>query len=255
MYVKMMQRRDLLRKTGAGVATIVTTGLAGCGEINNPDSTDTGTPSTETETNQTNTETMTDTEEDLDTVTETENETLEDFGIPPYEFTEDESYTYDTVVGMNKSEEKWLVTNVDGDNLTVKLETTTEEQMTSISISGTHGNIFDKASETERENIFPLLRGPLIYPTKGEMTEGNTFTVDTSDLPSKWDSETVTVLGDNTINGIDCTELQIEPGGDYNQLITVNIADTEDYPFALAVQIKEDGVVQFDTELLRQNRP
>jgi len=248
----MMQRRDLLRKTGAGVATIVTTGLAGCGEINNPDSTDTGTPSTETETNQTNTETMTDTEEDLDTVTETENETLEDFGIPPYEFTEDESYTYDTVIGMNKSEEKWLVTNVDGDNLTVKLETTTEEQMTSISISGTHGNIFDKASETERDNIFPLLRGPLIYPTKGEMTEGNTFTVDTSDLPSKWDSETVTVLGDNTINGIDCTELQIEPGGDYNQLITVNIADTEDYPFALAVQIKEDGV---DIELLRQNRP
>ena len=252
MDVKMMQRRDLLRKTGAGVATIVTTGLAGCGEINNPDSTDTGTPSTETETNQTNTETMTDTEEDLDTVTETENETLEDFGIPPYEFTEDESYTYDTVVGMNKSEEKWLVTNVDGDNLTVKLETTTEEQMTSISISGTHGNIFDKALEAERANIFPLLRGPLIYPTKGEMTEGNTFTVDTSDLPSKWDSETVTVLGDNTINGIDCTELQIESGGDYNQLMTVNIADTEDYPFALAVQIKEDGV---DIELLRQNRP
>ena len=255
MDVKMMQRRDLLRKTGAGVATIVTTGLAGCGEINNPDSTDTGTPSTETETNQTNTETMTDTEEDLDTVTETENETLEDFGIPPYEFTEDESYTYDTVVGMNKSEEKWLVTNVDGDNLTVKLETTTEEQITSISISGTHGNIFDKASEAERANIFPLLRGPLIYPTKGEMTEGNTFTVDTSDLPSKWDSETVTVLGDNTINGIDCTELQIESGGDYNQLMTVNIADTEDYPFALAVHLKEDGVVRFDIELLRQNRP
>lgn len=173
--------------------------------------------------------------------------------IPTYTFSEGESYTYDATFNGNRTEETWTVTAVDGDELTVKLETTADGETESLTVSGTHGNIHDKVAQQRNINFFLVARGALVYAQKGELVAGNSFTVDTSDdEKTDWDTETVEVAGETTVNGVTCTEFSVRPEG-VDQVVTACLADG--YPFALSLSLSKSGQTLLEMTLTDATRP
>lgn len=173
--------------------------------------------------------------------------------IPTYTFSEGESYTYETTFGDRQTEETWTVTEVDGDELAVRRETTLDGETQSQTITGTHGNIHARVTEAREVAFFGLVRTALVYGQRGELTAGNTFTVDTSDDENTdWDTETVAVAGETTVNGVTCVEFTVTPE-DVDQETTTCLAD--DYPFAVALDLSQGGQTLIEMTLVESTRP
>jgi plastocyanin len=180
--------------------------------------------------------------------------------IPRYEFSEGESYTYDALFrtsdGKRESIETWEVTSVDGDDLTVEVTSEVDGDATTQTITGTHETIYDKAGEQLTVNFFSVARGPLRVAEMGELTAGNSFTVEASQFPNQetidWSTATVEVSGETSVDGITCTEFSLEPDGG-SQVQTACVADG--YPFALSVSQEQGGTTVIDLTLTDSTRP
>lgn len=199
------------------------------------------------------TETETGTNESKPTETETEEpeETPEDSELPTYTFSEDESYTYATIFGDGESEETWSVTSAEGDNVTVERKTVANGETDTQSISGTHSNIFNEVQRARDINYFALLRGALIYAQKGDLSAGNTFTVEGTNENDDWETATIDVAGETTVSGVTCTEFTVTPNS-VDQGQTVCVAD--DYPFAVSLSFEQGGEVLLNMTLLDYER-
>jgi hypothetical protein len=171
--------------------------------------------------------------------------------LPTYTFSEGESYTYDTVFGDGESEETWSVTSVDGDNITVERVTVANGETNTQSISGTHSTIFDEVEQARDINYFPLIRGALIYRQKGELSAGNSFTVQSTNENDSWETATVDVAGESTVNGVTCTQFTVSPDS-VDQVQTVCLAD--DYPFAVSLSFEQQGEVLIEMSLTDHER-
>lgn len=180
--------------------------------------------------------------------------------IPSYKFTAGESYTYDALFrssdGTRESTETWAVTSVDGDELTVEVTSTVDGDTTTESVSGTQENIYDKVDETLVFNWFAIARGPLRVAEMGELTAGNSYTIQASQFPNpediNWATATVDVSGDTSVNGVTCSEFTLDPDG-ADQEQTACVADG--YPFALSVHKEQSGTTVLDLELTDVTRP
>lgn len=189
-------------------------------------------------------------------VTPTPEETPEgtpaDVELPAYEFTEGESYTYDANFAGEESEETWSVTSVEGADLTVERVTEGGGETSTQEISGTHDSIYDRVEEERDVNFFPLLRAALVYAEKGDLTPGNSFTVENDDENTDWDTATVDVAGETTVNGVDCVEFTVTPDG-VDQVTTICLADG--YPFALSLSLAQGGDALIEMSLTDETRP
>lgn len=175
--------------------------------------------------------------------------------LPTYEFAEGESYTYDAFIFDPESEEGWSVTSVDGDDLTVERETTANGQTGTDTHSGTQENILDVIEEERDISLFPVARGGLVYGEGRELTAGDSYRIATPDDGTDWDSETVDVEGETTVNGVTCTELTVTPdieNGEQNQR-TVCLADG--YPFPITFSVDSGGATLIDMTLTDATRP
>jgi hypothetical protein len=189
--------------------------------------------------------------------TDTASEVVE---IPRYEFSAGESYTYDALFrtsdGTRESTETWDVTSVDGDDVTVEVSSTVDGETTTNTLSGTHDTIYDAAADQLTFNFFSVARGPLRVAEMGELTAGNSFTVQRSQFPNpdtiNWETATVEVDGDTSVNGVTCTEFTSRPDG-IDQVETACVA--EDYPFAPSVRQEQGGTTVIDLTLTDSTRP
>ncbi|MEF8894490.1 cupredoxin domain-containing protein, partial [Halodesulfurarchaeum sp.] len=97
--------------------------------------------------------------------------------IPRYEFSEGESYTFDTLFrtdsGTRESTETWTVTAVDGEDVTVEVSSTVDGETTTQTFSGTHETIYDVAAQELVFNAFAVARSPLRFAEMGNLSAGN----------------------------------------------------------------------------------
>lgn len=261
---KRPHRRRFLQRLGVVAVSLGVAGCSGGGDNSDADpdteeSEDDGiTDSTVTEETtsvgesaSTDTETGTDESKPTETETKEPEETPEDVELPTYTFSEGESYTYDTIFGDGESEETWSVASAEGDNITVERKTVANGETDTQSISGTHSNIFDEVEKARDINYFPLIRGALIYGQKGDLSAGNTFTVQSTNENEDWETATVDVAGETTVNGVTCTEFTVTPNS-ANQVQTVCLADG--YPFAVSLLFEQGGEILLNMTLTDHER-
>jgi hypothetical protein len=181
-------------------------------------------------------------------------------GIPPYEFSAGESYTFETFLRTNdgtlESTETWEVTAVDGDDVTVAVTSAVDGETTTRTLSGTQDTIYDVASDELSFNFFSIARAPLRIAEMGELTAGNSFTIRRSQFPNQdtinWQTATVDVGGETSVNGVACTEFTVRPDGQ-NQVQTACVADG--YPFAVSLRQTQGGTRVIDLTLTGSTRP
>lgn len=172
--------------------------------------------------------------------------------IPDYTFSVGESYTYDVVFGDSESTETFTVTDVSGDQITVERVTEADGGRQTETYTASQTGIYDTLQDERRISYFPVARSALFYKYEGDLTAGNEFTVATPGSSTDWDSETVTVEGETTVNGITCTKFEAVPDGDYRTLVGC-IADG--YPFIISFELVRNGSTAFGMTLVDQNRP
>jgi len=266
-----MERRKILKKLTVGIATAGSVSLAGCsgdddetaegddGQSTDSDGT-TDTSDRTTDTSDGTTDTSDDdqtTEGDDGTSATNDDDQTESTRpeLPTYEFTEGEAYTYDTFFIDSESEESWSVTSVDGDQVTVERQSTVDGETSTGTYSGTQDTIYDTVSQERDFALFPVARGATLYAQGRDLTAGSTFTIATPNESTDWDSETVEVNGETTVNGVTCTEITATPdnaAGEDNQR-TACLADG--YPFAVSMTIKTDGQALLEMTLTDATRP
>ncbi|WP_115864750.1 twin-arginine translocation signal domain-containing protein [Halorussus litoreus] len=260
---KRSHRRQFLQGLGA---VAVSLGVAGCSGSDDSDadpdtdesegdgtidSTVTEETASANESESTETETEADGSESADTETEQPEDTPEESQLPTYTFSEGESYTYDTTFGDGESEETWTVTSVDGDDVTVERKTVANGESHTQSISGTHSSIFDEVEKARDINYFPLIRAALIYGQRGDLSAGNTFTVRSTGENEDWETATVDVAGETTVDGVTCTEFTVNPES-VDQAQTICLADG--YPFAVSLVFEQGGEVLIEMMLTDHER-
>jgi hypothetical protein len=178
---------------------------------------------------------------------ETSTADVEVVEIPRYEFSEGESYTYDALFesedGARESVETWEVTSVDGDDLTVEVRSEVDGETETTTFSGTHSNIYDRAAEELVLNFFAPLRAPLSIAEMGELSAGNSFTIQSG--------ATVEVDGETNVNGVTCTEFTVVSDGESPPQ---NYCVAEGYPFAVSANF-EDSETVIDLTLTDATRP
>ncbi|UHQ96355.1 cupredoxin domain-containing protein [Natrinema halophilum] len=174
--------------------------------------------------------------------------------IPRYEFSEGESYTFETLFrtndGTRESTETWRVTAVDGDDVTVEVTSEVDGETTTQTFSGTHETIYDAAARQLTFDAFSVARSPLRVAEMGDLSTGNSFTVQRSQFPNQdtidWSTATVEVAGETTFNGVTCTEFTLRPD-DADQTQTACVAD--DYPFAVSLRVEQAGTTTMELTL------
>lgn len=187
-----------------------------------------------------------------DTPTETATEEPVASSLPTYEFTEGESYTYDANFAGQESEETWLVTSVDGGNVTIERETVSDGETYTQSISGTLSNIYDRVQAERDISYFPLLRSSLKYKQEGDLTAGNSFSIRSTHESDNWETATVEVAGETTVNGVTCTEFSVIADS-IDETQTICVADG--YPFAVSLLFEQNGERLLEMTLVESNRP
>jgi len=179
--------------------------------------------------------------------------------IPRYEFSKGESYTFETLFrtseGTRESTETWRVTAVDGDDVTVEVASEADGETTTQTFSGTHETIYDAAARQLTFDAFSVARSPLRVAEMGDLSAGNSFTVQRSQFPNKdtigWSTATVEVAGETTINGVTCTEFALRPD-DADQVQTACVADG--YPFAVSIRVEQAGTTTMELTLTDSTR-
>ena len=180
--------------------------------------------------------------------------------IPRYEFSAGESYTFDTLLRTNdgalETTETWAVTAVDGDDVTVEVTSTANGETTTTTLSGTHESIYDAAANQLTFDFFSIARSPLRIAEMGELTAGNSFAIQRGQFPNPdtidWETATVDVAGETSVDGVSCTEFTVRPDG-VDQVQTACVADG--YPFAASLQVERAGTTTVDLTLTDSTRP
>jgi hypothetical protein len=264
-----MDRRDLLKRGVAGIAAVT---IAGCSDsntsepTNNDDSSPEDSPSNDDETTdgvdtstdgtdeRTDGEESTD-EEDGGTEEGTDGDDLPTVQLSQstYDFTEGELYKYETELLDSSSVDTWEVTGVSESEVTVNRTVTTDGETETVTISDSSKNIY-RAIDVENisQSLFPNLRDAQ-YAELDELTPGSKFIVDTSMSSSiPWDSETVEVQEEASVNGISC----IKYTATVRELsVTKTACVAKGYPFALSLVFTQSGSTVIDTTLSEMNRP
>jgi hypothetical protein len=266
-----MERRYLLKRGIAGIAAVT---IAGCSdsttpESNNDDSSPEDSPSNNDETTD-GEDTSTDgTDEQTDSEESTEEEDGEteegndgddlptvQLNESTYDFTEGELYKYETELIDSSSVDTWEVTGVSGSEVTVKRTVTTDGETETITKSDSSENIyrtFDR--ENISQSLFPNLRDVQYYAGLDELTPGSEFIADTSNSSSiAWDSETVEVQEETSVNGISCIKFTATATF-RGSSITKTACVAKGYPFALSLVFKQNESTLIDTTLSEMNRP
>lgn len=277
-----MRRRTVLQRVSVGIATASSVAFAGCSGDNE---TADGSADGESTDGGDDEETMegdgdggsmdggddgstdggddgsTDGESDDSTVEEeSEDGSSEDEDAPPvveltepaYQFSAGESYTYESEWRGNTGKQGWEVLTVDGDQLTIQRTYPTDEGDEITDVSADAGRIYEEMLRLiPGPSFFRNMREAQVYAGVDEFAPGNTFVVDTSDEDLNWDSETVEVTGETTVNGIDCTEFTItsSSGG-----IVREVCAAEGYPFPLSLNFEQAGVQLLDATLVDTSR-
>lgn len=260
-----MERRNLLRNGAVGIATTVA--LAGCSNSegqdtpSNDDSTDgpnsgdeNGAESQDsTENNDTDEGTERgddgtggDDEEDLPTV---------QLNRTPYEFTVGESYTFDTETQGGTSVDTWEVIDTSGSGVTIEATKQQDGETTTVTKSNISEDIYrDIDLELGGGFLYTNLRNVQPYVDLEELAPGNEFTLDTSDYSATaWDSETVEVQGETTVNSVSCTEFTATTEYDGSS-VTKTACVAEGYPFALSLNFEQDGFTLIAATVTDENR-
>lgn len=180
--------------------------------------------------------------------------------IPRYEFSAGESYTFDTLFrgsnGARESTETWDVTSVEGDDVTVEVTSTVDGETTTNTLSGTHETIYGAAAQQLTFNVFAIARSPLRIAEMGELSAGNRFTIQRGQFANQdtidWETATVEVAGETTVNGVTCTEFTVRPDG-VDQVQTACVA--ENYPFAVSIHVEQAGTTTVELTLTDSTRP
>ncbi|WP_135536024.1 hypothetical protein [Halostella pelagica] len=251
-----MERRTVLTQVKVGIATVSAVSLAGCsgdsdettdGNGDNISGENDGDDQT-TERNTADTSTETDGGDQT-----TETESMVKLAEAAYEFSEGESYTYDAEFSGQSGEQGWEVLSVDGDNLTISRTYPTDEGQEITDVSADSGRIYREMNKViPQSSFFRNMRETQFYAEAEEFESGQTFTVDASDNGLDYDSETVEVMGETTVNGISCTEFTVtsSSGG-----IVKTACAADGYPFPLSLHFEQAGVTLLDATLIDSNRP
>lgn len=172
-----------------------------------------------------------------------------------YQFTEDESYTYNVTFLGSSSTTSWDVVSVDGENVTVEVVSATSRATQNTTITGNHSTVVKKATRDRVAALFASARAPMAIAGMGDMSSGN-FTIESDNLPGnssyEWDTATVSPQGQTTVNGVGCMEFTVVPDGSQQVLTTcVN----EEYPFALSLSAEQNGQTALAMQLENSTRP
>jgi len=142
--------------------------------------------------------------------------------------------------------------------VTVERETVVDGETETATYSGTQDNISDVIDEERDSSIFPIARNMTIYGHAWDLKGDSPFTIETPRESTDWDSETVEVAGETTVNDVSCTEFTPTPdisNGEEKQR-TACLADG--YSFAVSLSIesdKLDGVPLLEMTLTDATRP
>lgn len=203
------------------------------GGTNNDDETE-GDDSTGDEDGTEDDETGGDDEENLPTV---------QLNRTPYEFTVGESYSYNTETYSATSTDTWEVIDKSGSSITIEATREQDGETTTVTQSNTPEDVYrDIDLELGGQFLYTNLRNVQPYADLEELTPGNKFMLDLSEYSyTAWDSETVEVQGETTVNGISCTEFTATTEYD-GSTVTKTACVAEGYPFALSITFKQDGL-------------
>lgn len=90
----------------------------------------------------------------------------------------------------------------------------------------------------------------------GELTADNRFTIRSGSFPNgediSWETATVAVNGETSVNGVTCTEFTVEPDGE-ETVQTACVA--EGYPFAVSLSVARGGETVIELTLTDSTRP
>lgn len=171
---------------------------------------------------------------------------------PAYGFSEGESYTYEVEWHGKAGEQGWEVLSVNGDELTIRRTYPTNEGQETRDISADAARLYEEMlKQITGPSFFRNMREAQFYAGVDEFAPGNTFTVDTSDKGGDYDSETVEVMGETTVNGIQCIEFTVtsSSGG-----IVRTVCAADGYPFPLSLHFEQTGVQLLDATLIDTSR-
>ncbi len=255
-----VERRTILKQVSVGIATAGSVSLAGCSgggdepaeEDEDDEPADGDAETTERDGGSETTESSDDepdsSSEETDTGASTEMGSMVDWSEPAYEFTAGQSYTYDSDFLGTTGEQSWEVRSVDGDELTIRRGYPTEEGQETVDVTAPSDRIYEAIVTTiSQQSFFRNLRWGQRYAELDEFEPGNTFTVDTSEREDNYDSETVEVMGETTVNGIQCTEFRVESNS--GGIVTTACA-AEGFPFPLSHTLEQVGTQLLDATLV-----
>ncbi|RXK49505.1 hypothetical protein [Halorientalis pallida] len=159
-----------------------------------------------------------------------------DIPVVNYQWQEGESYTYESEAAQgSNSEYSWTVTDVSDGQVTAELTSSFGGQTQTSTLTGPQGDIFNSSSQNAQAFTFVLMQIPQLLVQGQELSEGNSWTVSSSEFetgglqqqtPRQID---VRVTGTSQVSGTQCHDIEATGG---NQ--TISGCVNEDWPFALS---------------------
>lgn len=188
------------------------------------------------------TPTETTADEPTETAESTESDdTDSNAGVPSldYEWTEGESYTYESEAAQGGSSQfTWTVTDVSDGQVTVEVVSSAAGESTTSTVTGPQGSVFSELNETQLFTVLPFVAGqvPQLLAEGQSLSTGESWTVTSGDLQftdqgqTSDDEVTVSVTDTAQIAGNQCANIELEA-----EDRPFSGCVKEDWPFALSV--------------------
>lgn len=178
-----------------------------------------------------------------------------------YQWTEGESYTYQSASGDSQSTFGWTVTDVSDDEVTVELLTNSSgsEKRTS-TFSGPQGAIFSGDSQNFQTITFVIMQLPQQLVEGHSLSVGNSWTMSSTEISMGSGSQTATpqqitveVTGKSRIAGTQCYDIEATSSQDDTKL---HSCVKKGWPFALSFSTSGgDSSMGGSIELTDYQRP
>lgn len=156
-----------------------------------------------------------------------------------YTFETNEGYLYDVSTSNGSFRVGWITESVGEDSLTINVSAGTGSQIGSMNVTADRDEPFAPVFRSSRPGaLFFLLRMPIRAAGNQSLSAGETWTVTSDELAPEapgsvaWDTATVSVGQEESVNGVPCHTVTIDPE---NTSSTVTACIEEGWPFALSV--------------------
>lgn len=177
-----------------------------------------------------------------------------------YEWTEGESYTFESVADDGTvATYEWTVTDVSDGNVTAELVISSGDQEQRTTYTGPQGAIFSGTERNRYAFIFAFMQVPPRLTTGQSLSTGNSWTLSseaftTGDSTTEGSQEvTVDVTGTSTVAGQECYDTSASATGSNE---TLDACVKQDWPFALSLSISgEESGVSGSIEMTDYERP